>query len=241
MVNSEYLSGFPIPTGLSSGEVHLWRIHQDFPGFANQDGLLSPQEQVRAACFRFTIHRRRFVARHVALRQILSAYLGQAPERLEFTRTPHGKPSLPGLQFNLSSSSEYAVCAVSLDNPLGVDVEHQRPLDDMDSLARVCLSPAEYTVFQNVADKNQAFFDWWTAKEACFKALGLGITAGLDKVELDLAQQTLVLAPELARIFPQAHLYRFIVAPGYPAALVLSAPAVRFQQFSISSMGFGWQ
>jgi 4'-phosphopantetheinyl transferase len=208
--------------------IDLWRIPQDSPDAERLAGLLSPGEQARAARFRFPLDRRRFIARHAALRQILAGYLAQAPESLAFTSGARGKPLLSGLHFSLSASGAYAVCAISRDQPLGVDVEQQRPLADLDDLARACLTPAENKIFQTLADKNQAFFTWWTAKEAALKALGLGLGGGLKSLEFDWETRALRLAPELARVFPRLFYHAFTLAPAYPAALASPLPNARF-------------
>lgn len=212
-------------------DAQLWRIHQDQPSIENIENLtalLSTQEQTRAAAFRFALHRRRFIVRRAALRQILAATLGCPPQDLVFEANPHGKPCLPGLQFNLSTSAAYAVCVLSQAAQLGVDIEQQRPLADLQGMARICLTLAEYAVFQSLPDQNSAFFTWWTAKEAALKALGLGLGGGLKNIEFDWNNQTLHLVPQLAQAFPPLFYHHFSLAPGYFAAVASTAPISRF-------------
>src|SRR5215208_1888375 len=103
-------------------EVHVWRLRTDLLD-ANADILLeilSAAERVRAARFKFSDHRRRYIAAHVALRRILARYLELDPSRLEFCRGAQGKPDLilqpnqPPLRFNLSHSHDAALIAVTL-------------------------------------------------------------------------------------------------------------------------------
>lgn len=121
---------------------------------------LSDDERARAARFRFDEHRRRWIAAHVALREILSTYT----DDVQFVLGEHGKPSLANgaVHFNLSHSGDLAVVAVS-DGEIGVDVEQIRDDFDYESIAP--------------APSREAFFRAWTRKEARLKATGVGLGA----------------------------------------------------------------
>ena len=75
--------------------VRMWLIDLDAPDADADSALLSSDETARAARFVFDHHRRRFVAGRAALRRILGAEVGRAPETLTFEYSPAGKPSLP--------------------------------------------------------------------------------------------------------------------------------------------------
>src|SRR5688572_27314125 len=81
---------------ISREHVHLWSAALDQPAEVLQDlaVTLSPDEQERAARFRFDVHRNRFIAGRGILRQILSQCLRIPAERVEFRFTRHGKPEL---------------------------------------------------------------------------------------------------------------------------------------------------
>ena len=100
------------------------------------------------------------------------------PADAEQARTVLGKPYLkdyPGVQFNLSHSGGWGVCALS-KTAVGVDVEMVRPLRQQ--VAKRFFTPVE----QEWLSKRPAeeFFRLWTRKESFTKALGKGLTLPLD-------------------------------------------------------------
>lgn len=172
--------------------VFVWRVPLDPPEAAVTAGrrLLAHEEHVRADRFRFDRHRRRFVVGRAALRVLLGALTGTRPEALAFATGEKGKPALPGgPQFNLSNSHELALIAVTPEEPLGVDLEHLRPLPDAERIAEGYFSASERDTLRTVPagrPKETAFFRCWTRKEAYIKAIGDGLSMPLDRFDVTL-------------------------------------------------------
>jgi 4'-phosphopantetheinyl transferase len=141
--------------------VDVWTVDLDRTGPI----LLSPDEQTRAARFRFEADRRHWTQARSALRRILATYLGIGPRELRFTLGPHGKPSTPGIEFNLSHARNQAMIAVSHAIPVGIDIEAIRDHVEMDKL----LSRIGET---EVRGSKPQLFHVWTRREARTKALG---------------------------------------------------------------------
>jgi 4'-phosphopantetheinyl transferase len=163
--------------------------------------VLSEDERARAQRFVFDVHRRRFIAARAWLRHCLAERLGRQAASLRFEYGPVGKPALAGadrLRFNLSHSGRYALLAVTEGAEVGVDIEHVRPLSDMEALAERVFSAAERAALAAVpADRRaEAFFAGWTRKEAYIKARGEGI-ALLGAIEVVLSPGE---APRLVRV-----------------------------------------
>ena len=100
------------------------------------------------------------------------------PEDAAFAKTVLGKPYLkdwPGVQFNLSHSGGWGVCAVSAA-PVGVDVELCRPLKQ--EVAKRFFTATEQGFLARRPPEE--FFRLWTRKESFTKALGKGLTLPLD-------------------------------------------------------------
>ena len=94
-------------------------------------GVLSPAEITRAERLVQPKDRQRFITARTALRGILGSYLGLPPAAVSFRINAHGKPYLDPasamLQFNLSHSGDWALCAVTTAGEVGVDIERVRP------------------------------------------------------------------------------------------------------------------
>ena len=176
-----------------SGEVHVWGFLLDIDRaeLAAATRCLSRDELERAARLVSERHRRRFIAAHAALREVLSRYCRRFPQELVFHKTSAGKPFLPGeaaMRFNLTHSHGIALIAVANDREVGVDLEQIRPEVDVVRLARRFLSNQDRTFIEGgePRGRHERFLQTWVAREAVFKAEGRGITLPLhhDHVEL---------------------------------------------------------
>jgi 4'-phosphopantetheinyl transferase len=189
-MNTEALSSHP-----DDGEVHLWQwsLAGDAATVDGYSRCLSAGERERTAAFRFQIHRHRFIMARGRLRLILASYLGCEAGEIIFGYGPAGKPYCapqPGgrhLHFNLSHSGDHAALAISCGFELGVDIEQRRPVEE-DILPQI-FSKAERRQYDALspADRQVAFIDNWTRKEACLKALGTGLQLAPDHFEFNLA------------------------------------------------------
>jgi len=187
--------GLPGESDLPPGEIQIWSIPLDPPSerVAALTRMLTPDEEARAARFRFDVHRRRYVVGRGALRELLGAYLGARPERLRFDYAERGKPDLAApwkgeLAFNLSNSEDLALAAFVRGRDLGVDVEYQKEMPDLEDIAKRFFSAPEIAALAGVPGecKKEAFFNCWTRKEAYLKAVGVGLAAPLDSFVVTL-------------------------------------------------------
>ncbi len=152
---------------------------------------LSEEERVRASRLHFGIDRERFIAAHVALRRALAEQSALRADTLCLVCGPFGKPWMPErprIRFSLSHSHALALIAVGTRGPLGADVEHLRPVPDALTLAERHFTPREYEALLALpaARRGLAFLTCWTRKEACLKAIGLGLRVRPDTVEVGL-------------------------------------------------------
>jgi len=189
--------------------------------------LLSPEEQQRAERFRFSHLRERFRIGRGMLRTLLAAYCKVAPEALRFAYSEYSKPSLPefpNCSFNVSHSGDLWACAIGTGAPLGIDIEHIRPLPDRDALARRFFAPAEHQAINSYAeaDRAAAFYRCWTRKEAYLKALGFGLSKGLASFEVDCSEAaTSCIRDPTSPTIWMAH--DLALPLGYAGALVIAA------------------
>ena len=209
--------------------IHVWTIplDEDAGTVASLLNVLSGEERVRAARFRTTQLRVRFVVAHGALRTILSGYLGIPPGSVRFEATESGKPFVPGasLAFNLSHSDALALCAVTVAGQVGVDVERLRRVDDEGSIVQRYFAPGEVRQYESVRtpERTAAFFSTWTRKEAFVKALGSGFHRELSSFEVEVSPHAVCPRLTLEDDDPQSswNLRSFSPRPHYVAAVAL--------------------
>ncbi|MDX1740564.1 MAG: 4'-phosphopantetheinyl transferase superfamily protein [Rhodothermales bacterium] len=169
-------------------EVHIWRARLDAPDLPQEDlnRLLTEEERDRAGRFRFDVLRRRYTASRAVLRILLSRYLDISAPEIAIVYNAHGKPELLDrgleLQFNLTHAADMAVYAFATGRRVGVDIEEMSRDVSFRALAARFFSHDERAVIDSLPDEDvrTAFYECWTRKEAYIKALGLGVTHGLD-------------------------------------------------------------
>jgi 4'-phosphopantetheinyl transferase len=199
IINKTHLS-------VNETQVHLWRFNlESVPDNWQSAGrhLLSADENERAA--KFKRGGDDYINTRIFMRRTLATYLNQLPEKLVFDCNPYGKPFLRGedLVFNLSHSRQWAVLAVGINCDLGVDVESASDRRSILDIAQHYFHEDEISKLTRIADpdeQNDYFFRLWTLKESFLKALGTGISTGLDKVNFNINSATDITAeysPEL--------------------------------------------
>jgi 4'-phosphopantetheinyl transferase len=111
----------------------------------------------------------------------LGGQLGVEPFEVRFTYGAHGKPAVPGVEFNISHSREWAMIAVAGAIPVGIDIEAIREDVDIAKLLGRIGEPG-------LAGSTRELFHAWTRREARTKALGAPLMEipGGDVRALDL-------------------------------------------------------
>jgi 4'-phosphopantetheinyl transferase len=180
MIN--YWTDLPEKPEIGTGEVHVWVARVDEEAPEEFWWLLSEDERARADRLHSPQLARRFGVGRGILRVILGSYLGQEPGELVFSYGEQGKPFLKdclraGLSFNLAHSAELVAAAVASELEVGVDIEQVHPVSELETAAGVFLSPQELEGLSRLPpdEKLEAFFSWWTRKEAALKAFGRGV------------------------------------------------------------------
>lgn len=185
-------------------EAHVWLARvKPAPSMQQQrryHALLSAAERERYARFHFESDRYVYLLAHALLRTSLSRYAQTPPEQWKFRTNAYGRPEIDAgantaaLRFNLSHTRDLSACVVSLGCDCGIDVEYQRPLDDLSDLAQQVLSASERAAFNALppTERQGRFFDYWTLKESYVKARGLGMSLALDQFSFRFSDRQLV-------------------------------------------------
>jgi 4'-phosphopantetheinyl transferase len=112
------------------------------------------------------------------------------PASIEFSCTSKGKPFITEslVHFNISSSGDEALFAFS-DSHIGVDIEKIDEQFDYEVMLRGHFSEAEREHIRRLphSQQHKQFFRGWTRKEACVKAVGVGVGVDLRLIEVPSA------------------------------------------------------
>jgi 4'-phosphopantetheinyl transferase len=186
------------PPSLALEAAHVWAVSLDPQPQSEKPffTVLCADERSRADEFRFEAGRRQFVVTRGALRMLLGQYLGERPQDVAFSVEAIGKPKLAAqhaateVRFNVSHSGALALIAITHGCDVGVDVERNRTVKQLEQLARRYFhAQAIEGVLATPADKrNEAFLQYWTVKEAVLKAYGTGIAGCLDGFAVPLGE-----------------------------------------------------
>jgi 4'-phosphopantetheinyl transferase len=224
----------PIHLELTIDDVHIWQAHLEIPvSLVSQfQQVLVPEERARAQRFYSEKDRHRWIVARGLLRILLSRYTDTDPLLIRFSTNAYGKPFLAfpdtpvPLQFNLSHSRDLVVYAFALQRHLGVDVEYMRPDLAYDEIATHSFSTYEQTVLRSLlpTQKQEAFYNCWTRKEAYIKARGMGLSLPLNVFDVSLLpgeQAALLQSRENAQEVQRWSMQALEPAAGYAGALAV--------------------
>ena len=219
------------------GIPHVWLIYTGEPAFLAlgeqpnlvEEGLISVEDEGRAADFLDASAGIRLRARRVLLRMILARYLGCAPDEVGIITAPGGKPVLlpdsPGsatYAFSACHSGELYAVAVGRCTSLGLDVERLRSVGRANAIAQRWFGRNEAARIRSLEGEalDLAFMELWTDKEALAKRHGAGLRlmhgqADAPEVHSELDVERERTAGRLLRIHPGA---------GYVGAIASSGP-----------------
>lgn len=169
---------------IESDQVHLWWINIDQVNLINDPvQLLSTDERLHTARFRFALDRERWTLARASVRVILGSYLGIPPSSVVFSYNQYGKPEIidpgthKGLKFNVSHSEKLCALALTYLDRVGVDAERIRFIPEALGMAQSSFTEYEYQALlaETPAVRMRTFMRFWTKKEAYLKAVGSGL------------------------------------------------------------------
>lgn len=175
---------------MTPDEVHVWRIELalGLERMEELENVLSGEERARFRQIRVETRKRRLIASRAGLRGILGLYFRVGPERVQLSLDSSRGLAVAGqeaVRLSLSHSADLALCAVSRERRVGVDVERLRATIPVGRIAARMFSPGEAAELLGLPElaQRRAFFRLWTGKEAYAKATGEGLASVLKQHE----------------------------------------------------------
>ncbi|WP_094606494.1 4'-phosphopantetheinyl transferase Sfp [Sporomusa silvacetica DSM 10669] len=165
------------------------------PNLSEQDifwyaAALLAERQKKITSYRQRNDRLRSLTAGLLLRQALENDCDIAIGDTNLLLTDYGKPYLagrPNVNFNISHSGDWVVCAVD-KQPVGIDIEKIEVPVDL-KLVKHFFSQQEYADISSLHVQEQAtrFFQVWTHKESYVKALGIGLYMPLNSFTVGIS------------------------------------------------------
>ena len=226
----------PQNLSLQNSDIHIWLV--DIESFTDDLTLfyqtLSIDELSRAKKYKFAYLQDKFIINRGFLRLILAKYLSIKAKDIELAYNHKGKPFLvpsnqSKINFNLSHKNKYTIYAVS-NNDLGIDLEAIKSDIEVENIAKRFFTNHEYNDIccLQKEEKLEYFFQLWTAKEAYLKAIGEGLSGGLNSINLQRKNNETKWNIEIANLSPEENkmwqISTFKLMNNYWASLAIKVP-----------------
>ncbi len=96
----------------------------------------------------------------------------------DLSYSPHNRPFLDdSIDFNISHSGKYVMCATNTNGRIGIDIERKKPLSFVEF--RNYMTPEEWNTLQEAPNQLEYFYELWTVKESVIKGEGRGLSIPL--------------------------------------------------------------
>lgn len=147
--------------------------------FQNCLYLLSKEEQKRIIFKKNYKARCQCLISTLLIKKAIKDTLGLSESCISIKRTMTNRPYIEinkknNIDFNVSHSDEWVVCAISSAGSIGIDIEKQLPMDI--NIGKEFLTKEEWRYLSTYqGEKIQLFYKLWTLKESFLKAVGIGI------------------------------------------------------------------
>lgn len=194
-------------TSLGKSDLHIWQI-----SLTNDEELLDLCTSVldkethrKAGWFKFKRNQNKYIICHGILRLLLADYLKLNTSEFSIAKHKKGKPFIAEnpVFFNMSDSGDLCVYAFTRTGEVGIDIEEERELPDLDELIAKNLTNREMEFIEKFPNQRSTyFFRFWTMKEAYLKAIGEGMRLTPDKLEFSI-EKTGIKLSGLSDIYQQ--------------------------------------
>ena len=93
----------------------------------------------------------------------------------------YGRPFIDHkIDFNISHSEGYVVCAITDQGRLGIDIERITPIELSDF--EKYMTSDQWEIIRKSGNSYKGFYDYWTIKESVLKADGRGFSIPLEHI-----------------------------------------------------------
>lgn len=140
---------------------------------------VSQKRQEKVLKYKYELDQKLSLYAALIVRMGISALTDICASDLQFSSQPNHKPFLlsdKNVDFNISHTQSAILCAISLNNSIGADIEKIHLSPPLEIMSQV-FHPKEiqYINQSNLTQRTFRFFETWTKKEAYTKQMGIGL------------------------------------------------------------------
>lgn len=183
-----------VPALCPPGVVNLVLVPADAHAWISR---LSSAELSRAAAIRSQQQRAEFITGRAVVKTLAGTAARADPRQVQVEpqcpicgSVTHGKPVIRNAgapHVSVAHRDGNVLVALTIDGPIGVDLEVDRPVPELDEMARVALTAGERSRLRSLdgAEASRWFLARWCLKEALTKRSGAGLTRDFTSLEVD--------------------------------------------------------
>lgn len=176
---------------IADDEVRVYVARPAAVDAAKARAFVTEEERAWLERFRFERDRHEHLVSRALVRVCLAHHLSAPPTSFRWQLGAYGRPSLDPAReifFNASNHRDVVVCAIARHEELGIDVEPITRGDEILEVVHTVFSKAEIAGLDALPlpARRERAVTLWTVKEAYIKALGLGMSAPLLSMTIDL-------------------------------------------------------
>ena len=175
-----------LPEGLTMTQIFLSEIEtlMNRETILSYFPFLSQIRREKLLRLRSDSDRTQSILSELLLRKVAGDFLDIKGEEISLAEAPSGKPYFPlspKYHFSLSHTEGAVLVAVS-DQPIGVDIEHYRFVEEA-VFDRVLTPNERKAMLLHGSDVKASFLEIWTRKEAYLKWTGEGLFVSPDTID----------------------------------------------------------
>ena len=166
---------------ISTDTIHVWysKIDKQSHFYKQLYTYLSKEELAKFQKLKLEKVKTRYIFSKGLTRYYLSKYTNKSPKDIVILHNEYGKPkcTLNKIEYNVSHSGNIIIHAFTKVNPIGIDIEYKKDINNYKTLAKRFFNEIEYNNIANTQINKQRdlFYKIWTAKESYIKFKGKGL------------------------------------------------------------------
>lgn len=173
---------------LDDNIIEIWEIdinNENLKKSEEKISCLSELEKQKLYGFKFIKDYRVYLISHVAMRELLSRYLGRESHKIKYKYGEKGKPGVGGgIYFNLSHTNNKALIGF-YKKDIGIDIEYKKEIEDYNGIGELVFTEEEIEYINNDSNKKKdRFYEIWTKKEAIIKSIGKGLSEEVKRISI---------------------------------------------------------